>query len=544
MGKLSLLFTASLFINILFFNTAYSQSDTSLTIIISDNGAVSDSLIMGESSFATAGLDVSLGEFEMPPIPPSGAFDVRWLVSGYEGLKYDYVGLTGYNSKRNYWNAQFQPSTGGYPIKISWDTTKLGNIIPGRWNGQFYIYDGETGGQKFNVDMSKTNSITITDPTTKSFIVMHVFTVQKSIQYSQGWNLLSVPVEEKDWSFADLFPLSAASAYKYTGSYLAADSLNRGSGFWVKLNSNQTSNFTGEPFVSDTFNINSGWNMIGSIVDSVSVSGLSTIPANLISSFFFNFKNGYKIAQTVLPGSGYWLKSSAAGKLIINSTVAHKNSNLIPNLADLNKLMITDANGNELSLYFTSNKFDNSFYDMPPKAADEIPDIRFTSGKIAESFNNIAVTKNISLQGLKFPISVKAMINDKADYLINNGIGNNEITLNETPVILNKETNELKLTLSNLETQNDIPKQFQLNQNYPNPFNPTTIISYSVPKSSLVTIKIYDILGRVVETLVNEQKVPGNYKIIFNADKLSSGVYFYGIRSSDFVSIKKMILLQ
>ena len=89
-----------------------------------------------------------------------------------------------------------------------------------------------------------------------------------------------------------------------------------------------------------------------------------------------------------------------------------------------------------------------------------------------------------------------------------------------------------------------MPRKYSLSQNYPNPFNPSTIISYSVPKSSMVSIKVYDALGREIETLVNEQKRPGDYKIIFNAGKLASGVYFYQLRSSDYNSIKKMLLLK
>ncbi len=94
------------------------------------------------------------------------------------------------------------------------------------------------------------------------------------------------------------------------------------------------------------------------------------------------------------------------------------------------------------------------------------------------------------------------------------------------------------------ESGNVTPSGFKLVQNYPNPFNPSTTINYSVPKSSMITIKVYDALGNEVETLVNGQKNPGNYKIIFNAGKLASGVYFYQMRSSDYISIKKMILLK
>ena len=92
--------------------------------------------------------------------------------------------------------------------------------------------------------------------------------------------------------------------------------------------------------------------------------------------------------------------------------------------------------------------------------------------------------------------------------------------------------------------QNNLPTSSSLEQNYPNPFNPSTTINYSVPKESLVTIKVYDVLGSEVETLVNEQKNPGNYNITFNAGKLASGVYFYQLRSSNYTSIKKMIFLK
>lgn len=86
--------------------------------------------------------------------------------------------------------------------------------------------------------------------------------------------------------------------------------------------------------------------------------------------------------------------------------------------------------------------------------------------------------------------------------------------------------------------------RFELYNNYPNPFNPATTIDYSVPKSSLVTIKIYDVLGREVKTLVNGEKIPGNYSVIFNDSNLPSGIYFYRMQAGSFVSTKKMILLK
>jgi hypothetical protein len=81
-------------------------------------------------------------------------------------------------------------------------------------------------------------------------------------------------------------------------------------------------------------------------------------------------------------------------------------------------------------------------------------------------------------------------------------------------------------------------------QNYPNPFNPTTTISYQIPKDGRVTIKIFDIIGREVTTLVDEYKPSGRYSVQFDASRLASGIYFYSIRSGNYNAVKKMSLIK
>ena len=100
------------------------------------------------------------------------------------------------------------------------------------------------------------------------------------------------------------------------------------------------------------------------------------------------------------------------------------------------------------------------------------------------------------------------------------------------------------IILSTTEKKIEIPHSIVLDQNYPNPFNPSTTISYEIPGSELVTIKIYDVLGREIETLVNEEKSPGKYKIEFDGSNLSSGIYFYQIKTNGFLKTNKMILLR
>ena len=101
--------------------------------------------------------------------------------------------------------------------------------------------------------------------------------------------------------------------------------------------------------------------------------------------------------------------------------------------------------------------------------------------------------------------------------------------------------------------QSNIPKEFVLHQNYPNPFNPTTTIKYSIPSNTVtlsgveesnITLKVYDLLGREVVTLVNENQKPGNYEVNFDAASLTSGIYFYKLQSGNFTHVNKMMLLK
>jgi hypothetical protein len=101
-----------------------------------------------------------------------------------------------------------------------------------------------------------------------------------------------------------------------------------------------------------------------------------------------------------------------------------------------------------------------------------------------------------------------------------------------------------QLIISNNEDQNNIPSNFLVNQNYPNPFNPNTKISWQTPVSSRQTLKIYDILGNEVATLVDEYKEAGKYEIEFNASNLPSGIYIYRFQSEAYSESKKMILLK
>lgn len=127
----------------------------------------------------------------------------------------------------------------------------------------------------------------------------------------------------------------------------------------------------------------------------------------------------------------------------------------------------------------------------------------------------------------------------------------NPILISDVPVALTGTLNnnrkiviETSVTDITEEKENSVPTEFNLSQNYPNPFNPSTTISYQLPTDGFVTLKVYDIVGKEVATLVNEEKPAGSYEAKFDASQLSSGIYIYRLSAGSFTKTQKMTLMK
>jgi photosystem II stability/assembly factor-like uncharacterized protein len=110
-----------------------------------------------------------------------------------------------------------------------------------------------------------------------------------------------------------------------------------------------------------------------------------------------------------------------------------------------------------------------------------------------------------------------------------------------TGTILKRDPNSTNISIDQISAQ---IKNYSLSQNYPNPFNPSTVISYQLPISGKVSIKVYDILGREIVALIMEEKPAGNYEVEFDGTVLPSGIYFYRLQAGEFIESKKMVLLK
>lgn len=365
------------------------------------------------------------------------------------------------------------------------------------------------------------------------------------------WNLLSLPVDLADRHADAVFPGAGSPAFRYdAGSgYVQSDILDNDRGYWLKFRDLQAFTLPGSPRSTQSISLSAGWNLIGSLSVAIPATSVTTSPPGIIASHFFTYRGSYSPETSLLPGMGYWVKASSAGTLTLNSGAAvPKNSTGGPDgLANLSSITIRDAAGNSQTLYFGSaaaGGMDPAKCDLPPAAPGDAFDVRFASGRFAElAFATQAVEYPILLQSLKAPVTVSWSIKEEGSHWSlqdSKGAGVGPATLSGTGSAQTPETGRLVLIAGSRET----PKEFALLQNYPNPFNPATHFEYRIANPGLVTLKVYDVLGQEVATLVNEVKQPGEYTIDWDATSQPSGVYFYRLQAGPFVATKKLGLIR
>jgi len=142
-----------------------------------------------------------------------------------------------------------------------------------------------------------------------------------SINVSNGWNMLSVPVSPVNPLVDSLFPGRISNLFAFTPSgYAATATATHGPGYWLNYGSGGSVQVSGYALPEDTFTVNAGWNMVGSITDPVPVSQITSVPGGMIASNFFAYSAGYQAADTITPGKAYWVKMAQAGSLILSSS--------------------------------------------------------------------------------------------------------------------------------------------------------------------------------------------------------------------------------
>ncbi len=187
-------------------------------------------------------------------------------------------------------------------------------------------------------------------------------------------------------------------------------------------------------------------------------------------------------------------------------------------------------------------------------SSDEVGNLIFLlsySGSSISYIYNLRIDKNDNFIGSYFAVSTQSPNSSKGGsdvLLIDKKIVNvwRDLRLSNQPQIFLNVRSYLNpdsvVSVNNISM--DIPSKYSLSQNYPNPFNPSTIIRFQLPVISNVLLKVYDAMGREIQTLVNGNLNAGNYSVEFNGAGLSSGIYFYSIEAGKFIDVKPLVLLK
>jgi len=188
------------------------------------------------------------------------------------------------------------------------------------------------------------------------------------------------------------------------------------------------------------------------------------------------------------------------------------------------------VSGNQLRLICNSINPDKANLPLISSKDKGTLIVRMRLETSAKKFANEPIDLNWSDDASKLKTKIFVFENNKNIEITNTG---NYKT--ETDGVTGNGENEITTSL---------PTEFSLSQNYPNPFNPSTVINYELPSSNFVTLKIYDLVGKEVATLMNEKLDAGRYTATFNGSNLASGMYFYKISAGNFTFVKKMVLIK
>ncbi len=498
-------------------------------IKISDAGSGIDSLKFGMSPNGTNGSDTCLGETVIPPPPPLGVFDCRFILPSNDAVKNDFRRDTAVNYT---WRMTFQPSGSGYPFTFNWSPSTLPP------SGSFYLKD-EITGTLVNVNMRTQSSYTLTTQGITSLKIEHTYNAPVTTSVISGWNMVSVPLRTADMLYSSLFPGVASQAYAYSNGYVSVSMLSNGTAYWMRFNNPVNFEFIGYPYQPEYMNVVQGWNLIGPFDKNIPVGTIVSNPSGIVNSYYFGYNGTYRIADTLKRGQGYWVRSTGTGYLFKgggdNSQLA-VSENPIDKFTELR--LSTEEQGSA-SLYLARPEEIASDYSLPPVPPSGIFDARFGSDTYVESTGKVNTLKLSSNEGqVKLTVhnakGMKLRIKDAIDGTILNA----ELTEGTEVTIPSGLTSVL------VESGNATPLTYDLAQNYPNPFNPSTKIKYQIPKDGHVKIIVYDVLGREAMRLIDEFRTAGAYEIKFEASGLTSGVYFYRMTSGSFDDIKKMIILK
>ena len=359
--------------------------------------------------------------------------------------------------------------------------------------------------------------------------------VELTLIHQDDWNIVGLPLGVEDSDYLTLFPDAVLNTlYSFGEGYNLETELVEGTGYWLRFDGYGSNDMIGDDFEEITITLNEDWNIISGVSNPVDVNSISDPYGIIVLNTIYSFGEGYNLADFIEPGFGYWIRSYGEGDITISSNARSSKSKFVNRLIDANTISF---NGQTLYFGVEIPKEEILSYSLPPKPPSGAVDVRYTGDwKVVHNGGEIEVMNNS--ESLKIDYSI---YHDVYDWVLIDQSTGDEYKLNSSGTIeIIGDADRFSL----MKRSGSIPEDYTLDQNYPNPFNPVTAISYSVPAPGPVSLKVYDLLGEEVSTVVEGEHKVGFHTAQFDGSHLSSGVYFYRLSSKDHTITKKLILMK
>jgi len=364
-----------------------------------------------------------------------------------------------------------------------------------------------------------------------------------------NWNLVGLALGIDNIVYTELFPGSQAnSLYGFDGQYYNSDLLINGSGYWLFFNSDSDPVIYGFNLDELQINLSQGWNIISGITGTVPLSSVIDPENIIVPNTLYGFSELYFNSDEIVNGQGYWINASSDGVITLtNNASARTNITFSDRTLTANRISF-----NGMDLFFGVEIPDNELlsYSLPPQPPAGALDARFEGDlRVVEEHGEIKLMHTEENVSIEYSISIDA--GEHMNWVLTSANGEENI-LDGTGEFIIAACDQFYL-----KRKEAIPLEFAIHQNYPNPFNPTTMLRYELPEYSFVTLTIYDMLGKEITTLVNDQQEAGYKSVRWDATDsmgkpVSAGVYLFQISVDNLsnqsqrrlVKTLKMVLLK
>ena len=360
--------------------------------------------------------------------------------------------------------------------------------------------------------------------------------IQILVDYIEDWNMVGVPVILDDNNYEYLFPNAIPNTlYSFNSGYEAETYLETGKGYLLRLSDSSSNTFSGSILDNLTISLTENWNLISAISYPVDISAIIDADNLIISGTIYGFdQGGYILSETIESGKGYWLRSFGEGEITLSSSAPDRQNKALkpPQIGN------TITFGNQ-SLYFGANLSGEDYltYSLPPKPPLGAKDFRFSGD------SKLCTTDDCVIEAMTNgePLELECDIRDNESWEVVDVSGN---VFNCESVQILELNNESESFILRKTNSLQAPTEYKLFPAHPNPFNPETTIRFTVPKLSGVKLSIYDIQGRLVETLLNKELLSGEHSVKWNATELSTGIYFVFLETAGKKEMQKIIYMK